>query len=538
MFAIPSANDLLVGTSLLWRLPAYLKNPVNPDEARLELPARFPQRGAGFLTIARDLIYGCAWSPYRRLLASAGCEYGDLERLVNREGLDAALLMLFRQGVYLTVDEYKGRRPVVRGSTVLDVTPDQLRSPRSSVHMQSHTSGSRGTKTVVGMDLSSLRDGNVNLGLCLDARRAGNWVFAQWAVPGGSAMRSMLRASGYGARPVRWFSQLDPNSPDLHSRYRYGAELLFWGGRLAGTPLPRPEYVPLDDPRPIVRWMTEVLGTDRVPHINTFPSSAVRLCQAAIETGAHIAGAQFATGGEPTTAARLASIGRAGAVAVPRYSAMESGPIAYGCLTPEAPDDQHLFHDLNALVQPGPNGEAAGLPADALLVTSLRPGVSIVLLNVSLGDQATIVRRDCGCPLSRLGWDTLLRNIRSHEKLTAGGMTFLDIDIVRVLEQVLPDRFGGAPIDYQLVEDEDEDGRPRLRLLIHPSVGPLDSAAAAETFLTAIARGSGTEHVMGKFWHDAGFLRVERAAPQVMASGKILHLSVHGALRSAAGRPG
>jgi hypothetical protein len=217
---------------------------------------------------------------------------------------------------------------------------------------------------------------------------------------------------------------------------------------------------------------------------------------------------------------------------------MESGPIAYGCLTPEAPDDQHLFHDLNALVQPGPNGEAAGLPADALLVTSLRPGVSIVLLNVSLGDQATIVRRDCGCPLSRLGWDTLLRNIRSHEKLTAGGMTFLDIDIVRVLEQVLPDRFGGAPIDYQLVEDEDEDGRPRLRLLIHPSVGPLDSAAAAETFLTAIARGSGTEHVMGKFWHDAGFLRVERAAPQIMASGKILHLSVHGALRSAAGRPG
>jgi hypothetical protein len=116
-------------------------------------------------------------------------------------------------------------------------------------------------------------------------------------------------------------------------------------------------------------------------------------------------------------------------------------------------------------------------------------------------------------------------------------MTFLDSDIVRVLEQVLPDRFGGAPIDYQLVEDEAEDGRPRLRLLIHPSVGPLDSAAAAETFLTAIARGAGTEHVMGKFWRDAGFLRVERGAPQVMASGKILHLSGHGARRSPTGRP-
>jgi hypothetical protein len=383
------------------------------------------------------------------------------------------------------------------------------------------------------MDLASLRDGNVDLGLCLDARRAGTWVFAQWAVPGGSAMKSLLRACGYGARPVRWFSQLDPASRDLHARYRYSATLLSWGGRLAGVPLPCPEYAPLDDPRPIVRWMTEVRGAGRVPHLNTFPSSAVRLCQAAMETDTDIRGAQFATGGEPMTAARLGTIRRAGATAVPRYSTMEAGPIAYGCLAPATPDDQHLFHDLNAVIQAGPDGERLHLPADALLVTSLRPTVSIVLLNVSLGDQATVVPRDCGCPLSRLGWGTHLQHIRSHEKLTAGGMTFLDADIVRVLEQVLPDRFGGAPIDYQLVEDEAEDGRPRLRLLIHPSVGALDPVEVAEAFLTAIGPGAGTERIMGKFWKDAGFVRVERVPPQVMASGKILHLSPRGGRQAA-----
>jgi hypothetical protein len=117
-------------------------------------------------------------------------------------------------------------------------------------------------------------------------------------------------------------------------------------------------------------------------------------------------------------------------------------------------------------------------------------------------------------------------------------MTFLDDDIVHVLERVLPERFGGAPIDYQLVEDEAEDGQPRLRLLIHPSVGEMDPAAVTEVFLTAIGHGSGTEHVMGKFWRDAGLLRVERMAPQVMASGKILHLSARTGRRSTAGRSG
>ena len=34
------------------------------------------------------------------------------------------------------------------------------------------------------------------------------------------------------------------------------------------------------------------------------------------------------------------------------------------------------------------------------------------------------------------------------EKLNAGGMTFLDTDIVRLLERDLPARFGGGPTDF------------------------------------------------------------------------------------------
>ena len=135
-------------------------------------------------------------------------------------------------------------------------------------------------------------------------------------------------------------------------------------------------------------------------------------------------------------------------------------------------------------------------------------------------------QRTCGCPLESVGWKTHLHTIRSYEKLTAGGMTFLDSDIIRVLEQVLPARFGGGPTDFQLVEQEDDDGRPRLRLLVHPGLGELDSDQVADVFLNSIGGGSGVERVMELHWRQADVVRVERRAPIVEASGKVLHLHV------------
>ena len=148
----------------------------------------------------------------------------------------------------------------------------------------------------------------------------------------------------------------------------------------------------------------------------------------------------------------------------------------------------------------------------------------MVLLNVSMGDVAKLDRRQCGCPLEGLGWTLHLHAIRSIEKLTAAGMTFLDTDVIRVLEEVLPSRFGGGPTHYQLVEEEDLEGRPRLRLLVHPAVGPLAVETVTEAFLSAIEAGQGSQKVMGLAWREARLLRVERRVPYATGSGKILHL--------------
>ena len=185
----------------------------------------------------------------------------------------------------------------------------------------------------------------------------------------------------------------------------------------------------------------------------------------------------------------------------------------------------HFFEDRLAVIQPGADAACDGLPPAALLLSTLLPTAPILLLNVSLGDQARLERRRCGCGLESEGWTLHLHHVRSFEKLVAGGVALLDADVDRVLEEVLPSRFGGRPTDYQLVERLDgERGRPEVRLIVHPALGPIEEAALVETFLDAIGGGSGGERMMALQWRGGGVLGVERRAPLLTASGKILHL--------------
>ena len=270
--------------------------------------------------------------------------------------------------------------------------------------------------------------------------------------------------------------------------------------------------------------MATALERGRTPHLQVFSSAALRLAQAAGAAGLDLAGAWVMVGGEPLTPARAAALRAAGISVFARYGTTEAPSIGLGCHGSEAPDTVHVLSDLYAVI-PGTSGsQARTVPHEPLFVSSLSPVSPLVLLNVSLGDQAVIERRLCQCPLAEFGWTTRLHTIRSFEKLTAGGMTFLDVDLVSVLEEVLPGRFGGGPTDYQLVEEEAADGRPAVRLLIHPRVRVTDPEAVGRAFLDTISSGNGAGRVMGTVWRDAGLLRVECRAPIMTASGKILHL--------------
>jgi hypothetical protein len=529
-------SETRLAARFLRGLPRFLRRPLTPGQAETILRRRLARRDADFLELVRRSVYEHPPSPYRALLEWAGCQYADLERLVAREGVEGALSALLRAGVYLSVDELKGRQPVVRGAHVLAVEPGQLGNPRASLHVSAWSSGSRGAGTPILNGLDSIRDRAVNTCLTLDARGGLDWEKGVWAVPG--SLTLMLRYAAFGAPPTGWFSCVDPDTPGLHPRYRWSERALRWGAALAGVRIPLQHHAPPHDPQPVVRWMRAVLDRGRVPHLWAFPSAAVRAVQAAAAAGVDIRGARLTVTGEPVTAARLAAIRAAGVDAVPDYGSAESGGVAaYGCLSPEAPDDVHVYQDLHAVVQPGA-GSPHALPPRAVCLSSLRLTSPLVLLNVSMGDQAILGARACGCPLERLGWRTHLHAIRSFEKLTAGGVTFLDADVVRVLEETLPARFGGGPLDYQLVEEEEAlDGRPGLRLLVHPRLGALPERVIADAFLDAITAGSGAARVAGSLWREMGLPRVERRLPLTTAGGKILHVHAAASARPAPATP-
>jgi hypothetical protein len=172
-----------------------------------------------------------------------------------------------------------------------------------------------------------------------------------WEVPGGGALFRLLKFSHFGENPVKWFSQLAPTSPTLHPRYRFSGIGLRWASLAVASPMPAPEYVPLDDPAPIARWMSGILAAGDTPILFTFPSSAVRLAKAALDKKIDIEGARFFISGEPITNSRTETILSTGAKVIPRFGSIETGPIAYCCMHRNGPDNMHVLQDLHALIQ-------------------------------------------------------------------------------------------------------------------------------------------------------------------------------------------
>lgn len=511
------------GAGFLVRTAVYLRRPLTLQEAHRRLGDCLQRRSERFLDRLRRDVFGQPDSLYQAFFRHAGCQYGDIENVVRSDGVGAALLGLFREGVYLTIDEFKGRISIRRGSFERPPLTTELRSPRASGHLTASSGGSRSSGTAVFFDFGFVRDCAANVLLCLDAYGGSGWRKGDWETPGAGARFRLLKFAAFGSSPEAWFSQIDPRDPSMPSMLRYSTAAFHWASRLAGRTIPYPVYAGLLDPTPVAEWLARVLKEGGVPLLFTFPGSAVRLCLTAAEKGINIAGSHFMLSGEPITSARLATLRRTGAIPIPRYGSVETGAIGYGCLCGNQPDEIHAVTDMHALIHAG-SGNAAGLPEKALLITNLHSMSPFLMINVSMGDQAELEPSRCDCPLARLGWTTTLHQIRSYEKLTGNGVTFLGVELIRILEQVLPTRFGGAPTDYQLIEEEDSDGQPRVSLLVHPSIAQADEGQIAEQFLSELAAQSPASGLMVRLWRDSGTFRIVRRPPMISRAGKILHL--------------
>jgi phenylacetate-coenzyme A ligase PaaK-like adenylate-forming protein len=257
--------------------------------------------------------------------------------------------------------------------------------------------------------------------------------------------------------------------------------------------------------------------------LDTMVSSAVRLCSYAKEKRIDISGTLLRMGGEPLTEPKARLIADVGCSTTCFYSITEMSFVGAPCATPTALDDVHVLTDkVAAIVRPKSVGATS---VDALVYTTLLPSSPKLLINVESGDFAAVSTRNCGCPMGELGFHQHLSEIRSYEKLTSEGVTFLGTELLHLVEDVLPTAFGGTPTDYQLVETE-ENGISRILIVASPKLGPLDASVVVERIITTLNQYPGGS-VMTQHWRQGDTLRLVRREPYQTASAKILPLHLH-----------
>lgn len=271
--------------------------------------------------------------------------------------------------------------------------------------------------------------------------------------PGVTGLKAILRTAKAGSPVDRWFtpSRFGPSVGGVRGRSVVAITLA--AAKLSGLPAPWPEHLPPADPEPVARWLAATLRQSTGAVIHCSSSAAVLVCDVALRELVSLEGAFFVLAGEPLTPASHSRIGFTGARAANLYSMSEVGYVGIPCADAADCDEVHVL-DRKLAVHRRPLRLDAGQSADSLDLTSLSSATSKFLLNVETGDEASSARRQCGCLFGSLGFEQHLWDIRSYEKLTCEGMTFTAADLLRLLEETLPRRFGGSPSDYQLVEQD------------------------------------------------------------------------------------
>jgi hypothetical protein len=515
--------------ALVKSLKDFLRETMTVEQAKSKIEKAMELRASTFLNLTRQRIYGQPNSPYLKLLKLAGCGFSDLETHVRRNGLEATLEKLAKEGVYLTADEYKGKHEIIRGGQRLSVRPADFDRPNSGPGLMTQSSGTRNrpVRALISLDWLSIRA--LGFGVFFDAHDLFSCVHAIYEpiLPVTTGIHNILQNAKFGITTDRWFAYGIPTNGLLEAWYhRFVTRLVVVTGRRLGHRFPNPHFINRSPMRLLVNWASESQKRGYGCCIKTTASNATRIARTAWEMGVSLNDTRFISTGEPFTESKHESIKRVGANAIPRYSYGGGISVGLGCANRAFLDEVHVNQHFLAMIQhPRPVTSQGGF-VHPLLCTTLSPSAPKLLLNVDNGDYATLIKRNCGCALEKAGLRLHLHNIRSYEKLTSEGMNYFYGDLFELLEKHLPSEFGGSSGDYQLVEEEDGTGQTRLTLVVHPEVRELDIERILSRLRTHLALGSSGNRFMTKIWESAGTFRVKRQIPYVSSRGKILPLHI------------
>jgi hypothetical protein len=497
---------------------------VTEDEARNVFEREMRERDESFLRILEEAIYKRPSNPYYKLLRDAGIGLTDVRRMVKEIGLEESLNRLYSAGVYLTQEEFKGRQPVRRNGLDFSTTGTDFDSPFSGQaggYLTRRSSGATGSTSEVKIDFNDCYERAVMLRLTPTTQNTFGRPLAYWYT---GDMTSTLYLAKTGLTPEKNFStrRLSWHGEEFKGTFLANYTLVLC--RLFGRPLPTPEFVPLDQAFKVAEWLAEKVAGGTPPVLRALTSPAIRVCLAAKQRRLDIRGTLFDIGGEALTPGKAQIITDVGAQVMTRYAAVEAGFIGYACGNPTQADELHLLSNKIALIE-REKTLPDGATVPALVLTSLSRYSPKILFNVESGDYATVTVRDCGCALGSLGLATHLTWIRSYDKLTSEGVTFMGERLIQLLEQDLPARFGGTVGDYQIVEEE-EGGLTKVSVLVASRIGTVDEDALLSTVVRTLRQNHHSGSYWTDLWRQGNALRVMRREPYMTQTSKVMPIHV------------
>jgi hypothetical protein len=498
---------------------SLLAEPIDLPACAEHVRSRVTNRAKTFLETLERTVFAVPGSPYRPLLEAAHYDLPRIRSLVGSEGLEVTLERLSRDGVYVTIDEFKARRELRRGPVTVRLTDGAFDNPLVKIGLAAMSGGTRSAGLWTTISVGNHRIGARHLALALHAYKLWRMPLAVWLpYAHGASLWAVLALAASRNTPRRWFTQIAAREAPRAMYGRYLATSAV--AALYGIRLPLAVHVPTGEEATVLAWVNEQAGHDSCGLFTT-PSSALRLALAAQRRGDRLSHVTFITIAEPLTPAKLVAIHAVGARAFSSLGFTEFGRATYGCPAASSGDDGHLCLDEVAVIERRRPADAFGTEVDALLFTALSRDARQILLNTETGDYATLTARPCGCPLESLGWTRQLSGIRSFEKLNAEGHLFFGSQLITLVEEILPARFGGDPTDFQLVEEEDHAGFTRLSVLVHPRLGVIDDAAVLACVSQTLAALDPTN---ARIWTETGTLRLRRDAPKFTRLGKLMTL--------------
>ena len=506
---------------------AYLQRTPVDLNYRETLRGFVKNRETSFLDIARRVL-AVAEHPYSQLFDVARCAYADLESGVRRNGLDATLSDLMREGVYLTLDEFRCATEIVRGGRHIRAAMTDWDNARGKGPLQAVSSGSsggRGIRTHSGLAFANYALLGLNLlgdEFLLHEKSA---VVLILPILPGSGIGACLSLGRIGHPPERWYALGGGTQRNWH--YKAVTAAIVTRLRLAGAKVPHPIYLEPDDFRPVAEFLAQRKREGVRPALGGMVSSISRVAAAAVDHGIDVRGTFAMVAGESLTDAKRAVIESAGMAVFPCYGASDFGMIGLPCLQMSSGNCVHVASSSIALVPRRIEDPFGDEEVNSLHVTGVLPFAPRVLINVEIGDTGVVEPATCDCEFSRLGYNLQIRDIAAFSKICGQGGTIRATEVLRLLEEGLPARFGGRAGDYQLLEVEGN-AQTDMVLRISPRMGVASPEDVLEYFLRECRSLYGGALAVLQ-WTQSKGMRVEVKEPVLAQTGKFRAIRLLGA---------